>query len=103
MTIDTTNRVTGALFGTPMIDVTSSNVGRVGYSFGGRPACDGTLYVQFRDKRANDRNGTIYAYDDVPYAVYTELVAQGDRADGSVGKAFHRLVKSVGYGYRKIS
>lgn len=88
----------GAFFGTPMFDVWSSNVGRIGYEEATK-----RLYVQFRDQRANTRDGAIYAYHDVPQCVYDELMAQGDRADGSVGREFHRLVKSVGYEYRRIA
>ena len=86
-----------AYFGTPMLDVTSSNVGRIGYDEGTR-----RLYVQFRDKRADSRDGTVYEYEDVPEDVFEELMAQEELDDGSVGTAFHRIVKSVGYGCRRI-
>lgn len=81
-----------AIWGTPLVDVESSNVGRIGYD-----AEKHRLYVQFRDRRRDSRDGAIYEYEAVPAEVYDELTSAE-----SVGSAFHRLVKTAGYSYRRI-
>lgn len=87
----------GSPYLVPLIDVESSNVGRIGYEGHAQ-----RLYVQFRDKRADNRDGALYAYEGVPEAVYDTLLDPGEDYSGSVGSAFHHLVKAAGYEYRRI-
>jgi len=79
-----------------MIDVTSSNVGRIGYD-----AEAERLYVQFRDQAANTRDGTLYAYESVPERVYRRLVAAAATGE-SVGRLFTEKVKKAGFEYRRV-
>lgn len=100
----TTSRVTAThaaqlsdeCFAIPMIDVDSSNVGRIGYDDDAR-----RLYVQFRNRAEGSRDGATYAYRDVPNAVF-EALMQIDEDGGSVGSAFHRLVKTTGFRFVRI-
>lgn len=87
----------GAIYGIPMFDVESSNVGRIGYS----PE-DRALYVQFRNRATETRDGTFYEYQSVPAAVFDALIAADEDPVESVGSTFHRLVKVAGYRYRKM-
>lgn len=64
-----------------MIPVDSSNLTSVGYSYKDR-----TLRIRFR-------GGGLYEYADVPDSVYVQLLSESDIDGGSVGRAFHRLVK----------
>jgi hypothetical protein len=45
------------------------------------------LFCQFN-------GGTIYAYFDVPEQTYLSILSEDGMIEGSVGKAFNRLVKS---------
>lgn len=78
-----------------MVDVTSSNVSRVGYA-------ERELWVQFLDKRGGTRDGSVYVYDDVDEDVYLALLRADAEPEGSVGSVFHRLVKLGGYVYRRM-
>jgi hypothetical protein len=84
-------------FAVPMVDVSSSNVGRIGYDND-----TARLYVQFRNKSERSRNGATYVYRDVPNAVFEALMQADEDADGSVGSTFHRLVKTAGFKYTRI-
>lgn len=66
-------------FAVEMVDVTSSNVGRIGYDAEAR-----RLYVQFRDQRAGTRDGAVYEYEGVPHVEFRRLIAANDAGE-SVG------------------
>jgi hypothetical protein len=92
-----TSTSTDGLFPVELLDVTSSNVGRIGYDDDAR-----RLYVQFRSKTEGTRDGTIYRYDHVPNAIFEALIQADEDDDGSVGSTFHRLVKTGGFRYTRI-
>lgn len=64
------------------VHVSSSNLDAIGYH-------RGDLYIRFK-------NGGVYAYQKVPFTVYTEL----EKAE-SVGKAFHALIRDA-YPFSKL-
>jgi len=68
----------------PRVEVGSSNIASVGYH-------DGKLFVEFK------RSGAVYEYRGVPEDVYQALI----NAE-SVGKFFHRNVKSVYQTIRRV-
>lgn len=90
-------RFADQLFAVPLLDVVSSNVGRVGYDDEAE-----RLYVQFRDRRAKTRDGAVYAYERVPNAIFEAIMQADEDADGSVGSTFHRLVKTAGFKFSRV-
>lgn len=82
--------------GVELLDVESSNVGRIGYENHLE-----RLWVQFRDPGTDTRDGTVYAYEAVPQRVYDGLVAVSERGE-SVGTALNALVKRGGYEYGRV-
>lgn len=69
--------------------VTSNNLKAIGHVEGHG------LFVDFQ-------SGKRYVYPDVPAEVFDALLSESRRASGSVGKAFHRLVKAPGYDFEEI-
>lgn len=53
------------------------------------------LYVTFV-------SGKTYRYPEVPADVHDAIVAESNRRDGSVGRAFRKLVKAPGYEYEEV-
>ena len=80
--------------GIDMLAVHSSNLDRIGYE---REAQH--LWVRF--KRADDRLGSLYRYDDVPYEAFTSLVS-AELMGESVGRAFNELIKRGGFAFEKV-
>jgi hypothetical protein len=68
-----------------LVPVQSSNIAAVGYNEEER-----TLRIQFK-------SGATYEYEGVELETYDALMG----AD-SVGSAFHRLIKSGSYSYRRV-
>lgn len=69
----------------PAIPVSSSNVASGAY------ADDfGRLFVEFN-------NGSIYAYENVPPAVWQSFLTAASK-----GKWVNQILKAGGYGYRKV-
>lgn len=66
------------------MDVESSNLVAVDYD------------EEFAKLRVKFRSGSVYEYDDVPYAVYQELMDAE-----SHGKYFHKHIRTK-YHYRKL-
>lgn len=80
-----------------MHDVTSSNIGRIGYDADSR-----RLFVQFCDKATRSRDGNVYAYERVPNAVFEALMQAEEDDDRSIGSTFQRLVKNGGFRYVRL-
>ena len=68
------------------ISVESSNLSAVGYD----PDTQ-ELQVQFK-------NGGIYSYEGVPHQTHADLVSAE-----SIGSAFHKLIKSGPYPFKKVN
>jgi hypothetical protein len=58
-------------------------------------------YDEETSELTTDFRGTVYVYEGVPMSTYDRLVAI-DKAGESVGSAHAKLVKRVGYKFRKL-
>lgn len=78
------------------VGVASTNIASVGWE-PGPPPLIGTLEIEFS-------GGAVYQYDGVPpVEAFRVLLGDYIGPDGrSVGRAFHHLIRSKGYPYRRI-
>lgn len=77
-----------------LVPVTSSNVSRVGYD---HATC--TLYVEFKGHTLKGQKPSVcslYAYDDVPANMHTDLMAAPSK-----GNYLNSVIKPA-YSYRKL-
>lgn len=70
------------------VHVVSSNIDAIGYQ-------NGKLFIRFN-------SGTAYSYDAVPYTVFSEMQDENGKDEGSVGRYFHRHVRSK-FPYHKLN
>ena len=74
--------------GIPLVPVESSNLDAIGYN-----RLTKVLYIKFK-------GGRIYKYYGVEHQTYHALMSP---RDGSHGKAFHRLIKTAGHAFERLS